>query len=119
MMDSPVGIAAWLVEKFNSWSDTVGNDVESAYCKEALLTNLMVSITTRTFNTASWTYYGCREKGGQVMSRTASASKWLPRWQYFQPSFGVATTLVLGAFAAIEEPELLLEDVGAFARTLR
>ena len=22
MMDSPVGIAAWLVEKFNSWSDT-------------------------------------------------------------------------------------------------
>ncbi|MEL0022304.1 MAG: epoxide hydrolase, partial [Rickettsiales bacterium] len=24
MMDSPVGIAAWLIEKFNSWSDTVG-----------------------------------------------------------------------------------------------
>ena len=36
MMESPVGIAAWLVEKFNSWSDTVGDDIESARSKDAL-----------------------------------------------------------------------------------
>ena len=42
MLDSPVGIAAWLVEKFNSWSDTVGNVVESTYYKEELLTNICV-----------------------------------------------------------------------------
>jgi microsomal epoxide hydrolase len=56
MMDSPVGIAAWLVEKFNSWSDTDGDDVESAHSKDELLTNIMIYITTRCFNTASWIY---------------------------------------------------------------
>ena len=39
MMDSPVGIAAWILEKFNSWSDTVGDDVESAHTKDVLLKN--------------------------------------------------------------------------------
>ena len=31
MMDSPVGVAAWIIEKFNSWSDTVGEDIERAF----------------------------------------------------------------------------------------
>ena len=31
MMDSPVGVAAWIVEKFNSWSDTEGDDIESVH----------------------------------------------------------------------------------------
>jgi len=31
MMDSPVGIAAWILEKFHGWSDITGDDVESAY----------------------------------------------------------------------------------------
>lgn len=37
MMDSPVGVAAWILEKMNSWSDTVGDDVESVYTKDQLL----------------------------------------------------------------------------------
>jgi len=53
MMDSPVGVAAWIIEKFNAWSDTVGDDIESAHSKDELLTNIMVYVTTRTFNTAS------------------------------------------------------------------
>ena len=65
MNDSPVGIAAWILEKFNSWSDTAGDDVESAHSKDVLLTNIMVYILTRTFNTASWIYYGRREEGGR------------------------------------------------------
>lgn len=68
MMDSPVGIAAWLVEKFNGWSHTVGDDVESVYTKDELLTGIMIYVTTRTFNTASWIYYGRREEGGRVLS---------------------------------------------------
>ena len=68
MMDSPVGIAAWLVEKFNSWSDVENNDIESVYSKDELLTNIMIYITTRTFNSASWIYYGRREEGGRILS---------------------------------------------------
>ena len=64
MMDSPVGVAAWIVEKFHFWSDLDGDDIESVYTKDELLTNIMIYLVTGTFNTASWIYYGRREEGG-------------------------------------------------------
>ena len=135
MMDSPVGVAAWIVEKFNSWSDTVGDDIESAHSKDALLTNIMVYIATRTFNTASWIYYGRREEGGRVLSRdgkrvevpTACALfpkeflSWPPR-SYVERMYNVQRWTEMprgGHFAAMEEPDLFLDDLRAFARTLR
>ena len=54
MMDSPVGVAAWILEKMHGWSDLTHGDIESVYTKDQLLTNIMVYIVTRTFNTASW-----------------------------------------------------------------
>jgi hypothetical protein len=42
MMDSPVGVAAWILEKFNSWSDTDGDNVESVHSKDELLTDIRV-----------------------------------------------------------------------------
>ena len=72
MMDSPVGVAAWIVEKFNTWSDTRGADgsehIENAYSKDQLLTNIMIYLTTRTFNTATWFYRGLFEEGGTNMA---------------------------------------------------
>lgn len=135
MMDSPVGVAAWIVEKFNSWSDTDGDDVESAHGKDAMLTNIMVYILTRTFNTASWIYYGRREEGGRVLSPegkrvevpTACARfpaeilAWPPR-SYVERMYNVQRWTEMprgGHFAALEAPDLLLEDIRAFARTLR
>ncbi len=135
MMDSPVGVAAWIVEKFNSWSDTIGDDVESAHSKDALLTTIMVYIVTRTFNTASWIYYGRRGEGGRVLSRdgtrvevpTACALfpkemlSWPPR-SYVERMYNVQRWTEMprgGHFAAMEEPELFLDDLRAFARTLR
>jgi len=135
MMDSPVGVAAWLVEKFNSWSDTVGDDVESAHGKDTLLTNIMVYVTTRTFNTASWIYYGRREEGGRILSPegrrvevpTACALfpkemlAWPPR-SYAERMYNVQRWTEMprgGHFAAMEEPSLLIDDIRAFARTLR
>lgn len=135
MMDSPVGIAAWILEKFNSWSDTVGDDVESAHSKDVLLTNIMVYIVTRTFNTASWIYYGRREEGGRIFDTggkrvevpTACALfpkellEWPPR-AYVERLVNVQRWTEMprgGHFAALEVPDLLLDDVRAFARTLR
>jgi len=63
MMDSPVGIAAWLIEKFHDWSDVPIGGIEETHSKDELLTNIMIYITTRTFNSASWIYYGRREEG--------------------------------------------------------
>ena len=39
--DSPVGFAAWIIEKFRTWSDCDG-DLERVYTKDELLTNVML-----------------------------------------------------------------------------
>jgi hypothetical protein len=39
--DSPVGLAAWMVDKFHAWSDCNG-DLDSCFTKDEMLTNLMV-----------------------------------------------------------------------------
>jgi microsomal epoxide hydrolase len=60
MMDSPVGACAWIVEKFHGWSD-VRKGFENVYTKDQLLTNVMIYLVTRTFNTATWLYRGLAE----------------------------------------------------------
>ncbi|MEH6456182.1 MAG: epoxide hydrolase [Cocleimonas sp.] len=134
MMDSPVGIAAWILEKYNSWSDTNGDDVESVYSKDELLTNIMIYVVTRTFNTASWIYYGRREEGGRILSKKGDPitvptgcaifpkemSSWPPR-SYVERMCNVQHWTEMprgGHFGALEEPELLVEDIRAFARKL-
>ena len=134
MMDSPVGVAAWILEKMNGWSDTDGDDVESVYTKDQLLTNIMVYIVTRTFNTASWIYYGRREEGGRLLSPEgkrvevptgcalfpAELLAWPPR-SYAERIYNVTQWTEMprgGHFAAMEEPDLLIEDIRAFARSL-
>ena len=135
MMDSPVGIAAWIVEKFHDWSDVEVGKIEAAHSKDELLTNIMIYITTRTFNTASWIYYGRREEGGRVISAEgkrvevptgcavfpAEMLNWPPR-SYVERIYNVKHWTEMprgGHFAAMEEPELLLKDIRTFARTLR
>lgn len=139
MMDSPVGVAAWIIEKFNAWSDTDGNgdgdNIESAHSKDAMLTNSMVYLVTRTFNTASWIYYGRREEGGRLLSPdgkrvevpTAAALfpkemlAWPPR-SYVERVYNITQWTEMprgGHFAAMEQPALLIADLRKFARTLR
>ncbi len=135
MMDSPVGIAAWLVEKFHDWSDVETGDIESAHSKDELLTNIMIYITTRTFNSASWIYYGRREEGGRVLSPEgrrvevptgcavfpAEMLNWPPK-SYADRIYNIQHWSEMprgGHFAAMEESQLLLEDIRKFARILR
>jgi len=135
MMDSPVGVAAWLIEKFNSWSDTDGDDIESVHSKDSLLTNIMVYLVTGTFNSASWIYYGRREEGGRLLSPEgkrvevptavalfpAELLSWPPR-SYVERVYNISRWTEMprgGHFAALEQPDLLVEDIRAFARTLR
>ena len=49
--DSPVGLAAWIIEKLKSWSDNDG-DVETCFTKEELLTNVTIYWVTQTINSA-------------------------------------------------------------------
>lgn len=134
MMDSPVGIAAWILEKMQGWSDTVGDDVESVYTKDQLLTNIMVYIVTKTFNTASWIYYGRREEGGRILSPEgkrvevptacalfpAELLAWPPR-SYAERIYHITQWTQMprgGHFAAMEQPDLLIADIRKFAHSL-
>jgi pimeloyl-ACP methyl ester carboxylesterase len=135
MMDSPVGVAAWIIEKMYSWSDLKSNNIESVYTKDTLLANIMVYIVTKTFNTASWIYYGRREEGGRFFPNdfkkidipTAAAifpaemSEWPPR-SYVDRIFNIIQWTEMprgGHFAAMEQPELLVKDIVKFAKTIR
>ena len=135
MMDSPVGIAAWIIEKMYSWSDLKDGDIESVYSKDTLLANIMVYVVTKTFNTASWIYYGRREEGGRFFPNdfkkieipTAAAifpaemSEWPPK-SYVDRLFNITQWTEMpsgGHFAALEEPALLVNDLVKFSRTVR
>ena len=134
MMDSPVGIAAWIIEKMRGWSDIKNGDIESVYSKDILLSNIMVYIITKTFNTASWIYYGRREEGGRMLPKeklpikvpTAIAVfpkeylEWAPR-SYVERIYKIHRWTVMekgGHFAALEQPDLLVNDIREFAKSL-
>jgi len=68
LMDSPMGTAAWILEKFHGWSDLDGDDLYSVYTRDQLLTNIMIYLVTGTFNTATWFYRGMMEEGGSNMA---------------------------------------------------
>ena len=135
MMDSPVGIAAWIIEKFKSWSDLKNDDIESVYSKDELLTNIMVYITTGTFYTASWVYYGRREERGTLLPRSGRYVEiptgcavfpkellpWPPK-SYVNRAYNVTHWTEFphgGHFAAMEHPEMLVDDIRKFAGSLR
>lgn len=136
MMDSPVGVAAWIIEKFHAWSDIQNDDVETAHSKDGMLTNIMVYLVTKTFNTSTWIYYGRREEGGRILGTkerprvevpTAAAMfpaesfPWPPR-SYAERLYNITRWTPMprgGHFSSLEEPDLLVNDITEFAKSLR
>ncbi|MBI1180966.1 MAG: epoxide hydrolase [Alphaproteobacteria bacterium] len=134
MMDSPVGVAAWLTEKFHTWSDLSnkgeeGGDIETVYTKDQLLTNIMLYVVTRRFNTAAWQYYGVGTEKGfafppgercEVPTGIASYPREIapvPPRSYAEKAYNVVHWKEQprgGHFAAFEQPEIFLEDLREF-----
>ena len=126
--DSPAGLAAWVVEKFRTWSDCNG-DVESRFTKDQLLTNIMLYWVTEAMPSAVRLYYESRRSGrtpNRVEAPTAVAV--FPGEIFFSPRKWVEARYNVvqwtemprgGHFAAMEEPKLFLEDVRKFFRGLR
>lgn len=53
--DSPVGLAAWILEKFRDWGDT-GGDLLGRFDRDALLANLTIYWATGTINSSMRLY---------------------------------------------------------------
>jgi pimeloyl-ACP methyl ester carboxylesterase len=123
--DSPIGLAAWLVEKLRDWSDCDG-DVERRFTKDELLTNITIYWLTGTIGSSFRLYHdaaqipmdqharrvevpcGVAAFAGDVLvpprswaERTSNIVHWseIPRG---------------GHFAPFEEPELYAEDLRTF-----
>jgi microsomal epoxide hydrolase len=131
LTDSPVGLAAWIVEKFRAWSDC-GGDVERRFSKDELLTNIMLYWVTGAVNASFWPYYARFHgpwpiaDGQRIEVPTAYAAfpKEIvrPPRSLAERMYNIRRWTVMpagGHFAALEEPEALAADIRAFFRELR
>ena len=136
--DSPIGLAAWLTEKFQRWSDCDG-DLDAVFTKNEMLTNAMVYWVTGSIGGAFLPYYDVLHAGpprwiaeavkqkigsdevpaGFAMfakDLSHSPREWaerffnVQRWSEFEKG---------GHFAAMEQPEVLAADIREFFRPLR
>ena len=129
--DSPVGLAAWIVEKYRTWSDC-GGDVEKSYTKDELLTIVTIYWVTQTISSSTRMYFENQkhlwtmERDQKVPTPAGMAmfpqeiSK--PPREWGERSYDVRRWTEMasgGHFAALEEPQLLAEEVRAFFRDFR
>ena len=134
MMDSPVGVAAWIIEKFYHWSDLEDRSIELTYQKDDLLTNIMIYILTKSFNTSSWIYYGRAKEGGRILSQDGRRVEvptgcavypkefltWPPK-SYVERLFNIVHWTEMnrgGHFAALEQPSSLINDIQDFYKKI-
>jgi pimeloyl-ACP methyl ester carboxylesterase len=145
--DSPVGLAAWVIEKFQSMSDCDGK-LENCFTKDELITNIMIYWATETISTSMLPYYDIMNAGaitwiGEKIKEWTGSTKvpagfcmfyndhshrffqqdnshppreWAERFfnvqHWTRKSKG-------GHFAAMEQPEILVQDIRNFFRPLR
>ncbi len=132
LTDSPAGLAAWIVEKFRTWSDC-GGDVESVFSKDELLANISLYWFTGAIGSSFWPYYARMHgpwpipDGGAI--RVPMGYCEFPR-EILRPPRSLAARVYAdirrwsvmprgGHFAAMEQPEALAEELRAFVRPLR
>ena len=129
--DSPAGLCAWIVEKYRTWSDCHG-DVESRFTKDELLTTVTIYWVTQSINSSARLYYETLHKPWEfaqgerinvpVGVAIFPAENSRPPREWAERSYNVTQWTVMpsgGHFAALEEPELLVEDMRNHFRSLR
>ncbi|KZM36234.1 epoxide hydrolase family protein [Oerskovia enterophila] len=128
--DSPAGLAAWIVEKLRAWSDC-GGDVERAFTKDEILTNVTIYWLTRSIGPSIRMYAANAAIPPAQLGRRVEVPSgfslfagdvvrppraWLERTTNLvsvtEPAHG-------GHFAAFEEPELYAQELRDFFRPYR
>ncbi len=134
--DSPAGLAAWIVDLFRSFSDC-GGEIESRFTRERLLTNLTIYWVSAGIGPAMRGYYdfahfetppppGTRVRvpsGFAVFADSYRPGSARPPRELAEHFFERITRWSRmprgGHFAALEEPQLLAEELREFFRPLR
>lgn len=129
--DSPIGLCAWIIEKFYSWADCKGN-IENVFTKDELLANVTLYWVTETLHSSIRLYNETRKaplhftkddfvKVPVGIARFPLEDPFPPR-KYIERGFNVQrwTNMPAGGhFASMEKPELLTNDIKDFFRHLQ
>ena len=130
LTDSPAGQAAWILEKFQAWTDCDGQP-ENIFSRDELLDNLMVYWVTASAASSARLYWESFGKGRRALHRVdiptgvavfpkeivTPVRRWMEA-QYTDIRHWSEMPRG-GHFAAFEQPELFVEELRAYFRTLR
>lgn len=129
--DSPAGLAAWIIEKFHSWSHHQGN-LEQAVNKDEVLTNIMIYWVTQSITSSARLYFESAHANnnlfehGRIETPTGYAlfpgELYQPPRAWAEEQYNIEHWTVQpkgGHFAALEQPTLLAEDLRHFFRRFR
>jgi pimeloyl-ACP methyl ester carboxylesterase len=127
--DSPAGLAAWILEKWRSWSDCKG-DLEGRFSRDSLLTTATLYWATATITTSIRDYFDNRWSGvkpgaddfvsvptGIAVFAGNFVSEGVPPREWAERLYNVRQWTPMpsgGHFAAAEEPALLARDIVTF-----
>jgi pimeloyl-ACP methyl ester carboxylesterase len=128
--DSPMGLAAWVIDKFRSWSDCQG-ELLRRFSYDELLTTVSIYWFTQSMPSAIRLYWEGRRRplafaqGARVSVPVAVAhfprELPIPPRSYVERGYNVQRWTEMprgGHFAALEEPDLLADDIRSFLRAL-
>ncbi len=128
--DSPVGLCAWMVEKFYSWSDCNGN-IESVFTKDELLSNVSLYWFTQTIHSSIRLYNEDSRaplhfSKNDIIKIPVGVARFhkeepFPPRKFIERGYNIQhwTDVPAGGhFAAMEQPALLANDIIQFAKEL-
>ena len=136
--DSPAGLAAWIIDKFWAWGDHGGN-LDNSFSKDDLLDNVMIYWVTQTMPSSVRIYFESAHQTPRPRTMTPFKATGKPApmgYALFPKEINVPPRAWVershggkldhwtemprgGHFAALEQPQLLTEDVRQFFRPLR
>jgi pimeloyl-ACP methyl ester carboxylesterase len=127
LTDSPAGLAAWIAEKFHSWSDC-GGVIENAVSRDELLTNISLYWFTGAIGSSFWPYYARMHGPWPIPEgRTVDVPVGYAAFptEILRPPRSLAARTYTdirrwtrmprgGHFAALEQPEALAHEIAEF-----
>ncbi len=132
--DSPAGLAAWIVEKFHGWTDMPqgpDGDLDAHFSKDELLTNVSIYWFTSTITSSTRIYYENRNTQvenpiGYIDVPTGAAifpaEIFVTPRSWAEAAYDLRHWTIMprgGHFAALEQPQLYLDDLRDFFQLFR
>jgi pimeloyl-ACP methyl ester carboxylesterase len=126
LSDSPIGLAAWILDMFMAWSDCNGQ-LENSFTRDELLTNISLYWFTQTIYSATRLYYESEKSAPSSLEKMSvpTGSAVFPKdiiatpKQFAERFYNIRQWTIMprgGHFAAMEQPELLVNDIRSFVK---